>query len=114
MEPSRQEYWSGLPFPPPEDLPTPRIELRSLAMQADSLPCESPGKMININKLKERIPDLFFNHFETLGLMEEETGGPEVAIYARGHTASLLVTDPGFEPTAKTPSLCSFSQPAGA
>ena len=46
--------------------------------------------------------------------MEEETGGPEVAIYARGHTASLLVTDPGFEPTAKTPSLCSFSQAAGA
>ena len=39
-------------------------------------------------KRKERIPDLFFNHFETLGLMEEETGGPEVAIYARGHTAS--------------------------
>ena len=32
------------------DLPTPGIELRSLAMQADSLPCEPPGKMININK----------------------------------------------------------------
>ena len=54
MESSRQEYWSGLPFPPPEDLPTPGIELRSLAMQADSLPCEPPGKMININKLKEK------------------------------------------------------------
>ena len=31
MESSRQEYWSGLPFPPPEDLPTPGIELRSPA-----------------------------------------------------------------------------------
>ena len=46
--------------------------------------------------------------------MEEETEGSEVAIYARGHTASLLVTDPGFEPRAKTPSPCSFSHAAGA
>ena len=34
---SRQEYWSGLPFPSPGDLPNPRIEPRSLALQADSL-----------------------------------------------------------------------------
>ena len=34
---SRQEYWSGLPFPSPEDLPDPGIEPRSTAMQADSL-----------------------------------------------------------------------------
>ena len=33
---SRQEYWSGLPFPPPGDLPDPGIELRSPALQADS------------------------------------------------------------------------------
>ena len=41
---SRQEYWSGLPFPPPEDLPDPGIELGSAALQADSLPSEPPGK----------------------------------------------------------------------
>ena len=41
---SRQEYWSGLPFPPSEDLPDPGIEPRSLALQADSLPSEPPGK----------------------------------------------------------------------
>ena len=35
---SRQECWSGLPFPSPGDLPDPRIELRSPAWQADSLP----------------------------------------------------------------------------
>ena len=29
---SRQEYWSGVPFPSPEDLPDPGIELRSLAL----------------------------------------------------------------------------------
>ena len=41
---SRQEYWSGLPFPSPGDLPDPGIEPRSRALQADSLPVESPGK----------------------------------------------------------------------
>ena len=40
MEFSRQEYWSGLPFPSPGDLPDPGIEPRSPAWQADSLPSE--------------------------------------------------------------------------
>ena len=47
MEFSRQEYWSGLPFPPPEDLPDPGIETRSPALQADSLPAEPQGKPKN-------------------------------------------------------------------
>ena len=37
---SRQEYWSGLPFPSPGDLPNPGIELGSPAPQADTLPTE--------------------------------------------------------------------------
>ena len=37
---SRQEYWSGLPFPSPGDLPDPGIELRSPAFQADALTAE--------------------------------------------------------------------------
>ena len=41
---SRQEYWSGLPFPSPGDLPVPGIEARSPALQADSSPSEIPGK----------------------------------------------------------------------
>ena len=41
---SRQEYWSGLPFPSPGDLPDPGIEPRSPALQADSLTSEPPGK----------------------------------------------------------------------
>ena len=41
---SRQEYWSGLPFPSPGDLPNPGIEPRSPALQADTLPSEPPGK----------------------------------------------------------------------
>ena len=44
MEFSRQEYWSGLPFPFPGDLPNPGIEPRSPALQADALPLEPPGK----------------------------------------------------------------------
>ena len=37
---SRQEYWSGLPFPSPGDLPDPGIQPGSPALQADSLPIE--------------------------------------------------------------------------
>ena len=42
---SRQEYWSGLPFPSPGDLPNPGIEPGSPALQADALPSEPPGKL---------------------------------------------------------------------
>ena len=42
----RQEYWSGLPFPSPGDLPDPRIEPVSLALQASSLLTEPPGKSV--------------------------------------------------------------------
>ena len=41
---SRQEYGSGLPFPSPRDLPDLGIEPGSLALQADSLSSEPPGK----------------------------------------------------------------------
>ena len=43
---SRQEYWSELPFPSPQDLPGPGIKLRSPALQADTLTSEPPGKPI--------------------------------------------------------------------
>ena len=43
---SRQEYWSGLPFPSLGDLPNPGIEPRSIALQADSLPTEQLGTVI--------------------------------------------------------------------
>ena len=41
---SRQEYWSGLPFPSPGNLPDPGIEPRSPTLQADALTSEPPGK----------------------------------------------------------------------
>ena len=44
MEISRQEYWSGLPFPSPGDLPSPGMEPESPALQADALLPDPPGK----------------------------------------------------------------------
>ena len=44
MDFSRQEYWSGLPFPSPGNLPDPGIKPRSPVLQADSLPSEPPRK----------------------------------------------------------------------
>ena len=41
---SRQEYWSGLSFPSPGDVPNPGIEPRSPALQADALSSEPPRK----------------------------------------------------------------------
>ena len=46
---SRQEYWSGLPFPSPGDIPDPGIEPRSPALQADALTSEPPGKPLRRN-----------------------------------------------------------------
>ena len=55
---SRQEYWSGLPFPSPGDLPNPGIEPGSPAFQADASTSEPPGKLI-----KQVAPCLDQNNF---------------------------------------------------
>ena len=58
---SRQECWSGLPFPSPGDLPDPGIEPGSPTLQADALPSEPPNKstssqiIIKILKTKNKI-----------------------------------------------------------
>ena len=54
MEIFRQDYWSGLPFPSPGDLPNPGIEPGSPALQAVSLPTEPPGESDSLL--------LFFSH----------------------------------------------------
>ena len=51
----RQEYWSGLPFPSLESLPDPGIELRSPALQADSLLTEPFDTCLQYSVLNERI-----------------------------------------------------------
>ena len=54
---SRQECWSGLPFPSPGDLPNPGIEPGSPALRADALPSEPPGKP------RERLRHLSCSHW---------------------------------------------------
>ena len=63
MESFRQEYWSGLPFPSPGDLPDPGIKPRSPALWADAFPSEPPGKLSvrkgYIKSHKENDPNLY-------------------------------------------------------
>ena len=61
MRLSRQEYWSGLPLPPPSDLPDPGIEPVSPALQVDSLPLSHWGSQ----KFTKRLI-----HHEQVGFIE--------------------------------------------
>ena len=58
---SRQEYWSGLPFPTPGHLPDPGIEPWSPTLQADALTCGSDGKEsamdMSLSKFRELVMD---------------------------------------------------------
>ena len=67
MEFSRQEYWSGLPFPSPGDLPDPGIEPQSPSLQADALPPEPPVIFcqveISSNGTQAKTAVLWFNNF---------------------------------------------------
>ena len=53
---SRQEYWNGLPCPPPGYLPNPRIKPRSPALQVDSLPSEPPILILFFHHLRSVVP----------------------------------------------------------
>ena len=66
MEFSRQEYWSGLPFPSSRDLPDSRIKPGSLTLQADSLPSEPLGKPHCVSKQSQtsKIPIFFHDCLE--------------------------------------------------
>ena len=55
MESSRQEYWSGLPFPPPGDVPKPGIKPRSHMLHTDSLPSEYQGSAFYFNSRKYKM-----------------------------------------------------------
>jgi len=60
---SRQEYWSGLPFPSPGNLPDPGSEPVTPALQADALPSEPPGKPKGkslLQNMSERVEVLIF------------------------------------------------------
>ena len=74
MEFSGQEYWSRLAFPSPGDLPGPGIGPGSPALQADSLPFESPGKhtiYLNMSQkmLSSILKQLIFDFSQALELL---------------------------------------------
>ena len=60
---SRQEYWSGLPFPSPGDLPDPGIEPRSPAFQADALTFEPPLRCLILSHKSPRLCLIFQSFF---------------------------------------------------
>ena len=68
MEFSRQEYWSGLPFPSPGDLPNPGIEPGSLTLQAVSLLCEPPGKPSHTLMCTQISQGSCYNSFDSVAL----------------------------------------------
>ena len=78
----RQEYWSGVPFPPPGDLPDPGIEPGSPALWADSLPTEPSGK-----PQMKALPSLKLNHSLLQGAVLHRVPG----LYSLGDTNTLLM-----------------------
>ena len=68
---SRQEYWGGLPFPSPGDLPNLRMEHRCPALQADSLPTELQGKpgMVEVLKIIPQVQLSYLILIQELGLI---------------------------------------------
>ena len=65
MQFSRQEYWSGLPFPSPGDLPNSGIEPRSPALQADSLPAKGRHSMCTERLLRVKNQGIIPGHNES-------------------------------------------------
>ena len=72
---SRQEYWSGLPFPSPGNLPDSGIKPRSPAMQAASLQSEAPGKpkstVLQLKKKKSSLQSSHISHSSLLSQVSE-------------------------------------------
>ena len=91
---SRQEYWRGLPCPPPRDLLSPGIEPRSPTLQADSLPSEPPGKPKNtgvgsLSLLQGNLPDPRINlRFPAL---QADSLPTELSVISKGEGKALSV-----------------------
>ena len=109
----REEYWSGLPFPSPGDLPDPGLKPRSPTLQANALTSAPPGKPLILKR--ERVVNNHFYHMvhkkeedayhcieilskEMPGFLSPRRGLPLLLIRNRGfltdpkqHTGSLLL-----------------------
>ena len=88
MEFSRQEYWSGLPFPSPGNLSDPGIEPRSPTFQADALSSAPPGKPLSYQQLCFQ---LFIKMIpEKYKYVHVQRCFPQNYYYYFGHTVKLV------------------------
>ena len=78
IEFSRQEDWSGLPFPFPGDLPNPGLELKSPALQVDSLPSGPTGKTQNYHGNLHSILRFWNNSLDQCSVLSAHWGGSGV------------------------------------
>ena len=97
MEFSRQEYWSGLPYPSPGDLPNPRIEPRCPALQVDSLQSEPPGK--HESEVTQSCPTLCDSMDSSLHQAPPSMGFSRQEYWSGlSFPSSGNIPDPGIEP----------------
>ena len=75
MEFSRQEYWSGLPFPSPGDLPDPGIKPRSPTLQPDDMPSEPPVGSPEVVKIAQQVPFTQFPQLVTFSIFVTQYQG---------------------------------------
>ena len=88
-----QEYWSGWPFPSPEDLPNPGIEPGSPALLAGSLPFEPPGKPPIMSVYIGLVEESFGAFLEMLWKSPKELfGQPGVFVSALSSPLSVLAS----------------------
>ena len=91
---SRQEYWSGLPFPSPEDLPDPGIEPRSPTLQADSLSSEPTFLPVSFNMILPQFSLRATRHPVARCVCWELSPTEPTFV----HLSSLLLKGPGWSP----------------
>ena len=81
---SRQAYWSGLPYPPPGDLPNPGIELGSPTLQVDPLPSKPQGKPL-FHPHRVQIQHGPFCWVLTPTVAQNEKQGPRIDTWCFSH-----------------------------
>ena len=87
---SRQEYWSGLPCPPPGDLPGPGIEPGSPAVQADAVPSEPPGKPRDVPRGRLYPRPVADSCASPAPLSQDSTEAAAIAEHVVKHTLPLV------------------------
>ena len=106
---SRQEYWSGLPFPSPGNLPNPGMEPRSPVLQENSLPSEPP------RKVKVKVKSLSVQLFATPWTVVYQASS-SLGFSRQGYWSGLLFPSPGDLPDPGTkpgvPALQADTSPA--